>query len=50
MLRLRLKEVQGEEETINERLKEWKMEDWRMEDAEIDEWEKVLLSDSDIDL
>ena len=34
-----------EEGTINERPKEWKMED-----AEIDEWEKVLLSDYDIEL
>ena len=33
------------EGTIMVRLKEWKMEE-----AEVDEWEKVLLSDSDIDL
>ena len=38
-----IEEIEGE--IINERLKEWKMED-----AEIDEWEKVLLNDSDIDL
>ena len=38
------------EGTFPKRLKVWKMEDWKMEGAEVDEWEKVLLNDSDVDL
>ena len=41
----RIKVEEVVEGTIMMRLKEWKMDD-----AEVDEWEKVLLSDSDIDL
>ena len=36
--------------TITRSLKAWEVDEWKMEDAEVDKWEKVLLSDSDVDL
>ena len=45
---IKIEEIEGG--SFKERLKEWRMEDWKMGDVEIDEWEKLLLSDSDIDL